>query len=316
MRTRANCNAVVLVVFMMVVGNAARYPFDYTCAKKCYQCQCNDGFYCAGSCLQRTEKCVSVNSSCFNSNSCGNVPNSQVRYKVYVGWAKLRSPSLASKLDKYHNYHLQHMFIQYRGFTYELGKSYGYAELDIDDPYYKYKLCDIPNGFKTIGDSSCTRNQVIQFVTRYISKHHGYNFLWNNCQHFGNALKNQLLSNCRISAENDNVDYNVAPSGFNDVNFTFGNRSDVDLFNCTEATLGNCTTLCGETEDLIQNRQGNYVCPCEEDDEDEVVSSGTSEGCQLIWLTMAVATHCFRADWPRWAIMFLPIFLILNCFQM
>ena len=92
----------------------------------------------------------------------------------------------------------KHWFVEYRGFVYEFGKSYGFQELDVNDPNYKYG----PGGEKVVdketivGESSCSRDDVLRFVKKWLNVNRKYHYRNNNCQDFAKALVAELGNNC------------------------------------------------------------------------------------------------------------------------
>ena len=116
------------------------------------------------------------------------------RYHFYKKKSNLRF--FSSRRKKRQLEDLKHWFVEYRGFVYEFGKA-GYQELDVNDPKYKYgpgrvKVVDE----KKIGSSSCTRDQVIRFVEKWLDGNPNYDVLSNNCQDFAKALLAELGNNC------------------------------------------------------------------------------------------------------------------------
>ena len=111
-------------------------------------------------------------SRCTGSNVCvdysGNEGNCfESSTPGMYNYFKKRSPLLSkgSSSKKKRSLDLTHWFVEYRGFVYEFGKSYGSHELDVNDPNYKYgpgreKVLSK----KLVGSSRCTRDQVNSFV--------------------------------------------------------------------------------------------------------------------------------------------------------
>ena len=111
-------------------------------------------------------------SRCTGSNVCvdssGNEANCfESSTPGMYNYFKKRSPLLSkgSSSKKKRSLDLTHWFVEYRGFVYEFGKSYGSHELDVNDPNYKYgpgreKVLSK----KLVGSSRCTRDQVNSFV--------------------------------------------------------------------------------------------------------------------------------------------------------
>ena len=176
-------------------------------------------FYCPtkNQCFDRSLRCtgskVCVDFSgkeakCFESSTPG-------RYKYFKKKAPLPSSGSSSKRKRSVSISPSHWFVEFRGFVYEFGSSYGTHELDVNDPNYKYG----PGGEKVlseelVGSSSCTRDQVNSFVKRWLDANPKYNLLSNNCQHFAKELLKELGINCsnRGRREVDDTESLKAPS--------------------------------------------------------------------------------------------------------
>lgn len=182
--------------------------------------RCGDQkFYCSTTdqCFDRSLRCtgskVCVDSSgnevkCFESSTPG-------KYKYFKKTAPLPSSGSSSKRKRSVSLWPSHWFVEYRGFVYEFGSSYGTHELDVNDPNYKYG----PGGEKIlsedlVGSSSCTRDQVNSFVKRWRDANPNYNLFLNNCQHFVKLLLEELGMNCpnRRRREVDDTESLKAPS--------------------------------------------------------------------------------------------------------
>ena len=119
-----------------------------------------------------------------------------VVYNYYKKESRLKIFSSVSSRKKRAVENLNHWFVQYRGFVYEYGDA-GYQELDINDPDYKYG----PGGVKVVaetlkGTSCCTRNQILEFIEKWLEANPNFHLLANNCQDFAIALLRELKDNC------------------------------------------------------------------------------------------------------------------------
>ena len=178
----------------------------------------NDKFYCPteNQCFDRNLRCTS-SKVCTDSN--GNEAkcfegNGPAMYKYFKKMSPLSSSGSSSRkkrsvLDK-----VYHWFVEYRGFAYEFG-TYGWQELDVNDPNYKYG----PGREKVkseeyMGSSSCTRDQVLAFNKRWLEANPKYNLFTNNCQHFAIKLLEELDRNCpnRVRREDGDTESLEAPS--------------------------------------------------------------------------------------------------------
>ena len=181
--------------------------------------RCGDEkFYCSTTdqCLDRSLRCTSskvcVDSSgneanCFESNTPG-------MYKYFKKTAPLPSSGSSSKRKRSLSLSPSHWFVEYRGFVYEFGLTYGTHELDVNDPNYKYGPGEKVLSEELVGSSSCTRDQVNSFVKRWRDANPNYNLLSNNCQHFAKELLKELGRNCpnRGRREADDTESLKAPS--------------------------------------------------------------------------------------------------------
>ena len=182
--------------------------------------RCGDQkFYCptTDQCFDRSLRCTGSNvcvdrsgneAKCFESNTPG-------MYKYFKKTAPLTSSKSSSKRKRSLSELTSHWFVEYRGFVYEFGSSYGTHELDVNDPNYKYD----PGGEKIrseewVGSSHCTRDQINSFVKRWRDANPNYNLLTNNCQHFAKLLLKELGLNCpnRGRREVDDTESLKAPS--------------------------------------------------------------------------------------------------------
>jgi len=134
-------------------------------------------------------------------------------YKYFKKKAPLPSSGSSSKRKR--SILRKHWFVEYRGFVYEFGSSYGTHELDTNDPNYKYG----PGGEKIVseelvGSNSCTRDQVNSFAKRWRDAKSDYDLLTNNCQHFVKRLVEELGMNYRNRGrrEADDTESLKAPS--------------------------------------------------------------------------------------------------------
>lgn len=151
-------------------------------------------FYCPvdKKCKLNELRCEVLHQACNNEHGleekCFRSENVDGAYSVYLGHA---SPSVD-------NSSLDHQFIQYRGFTYEFGPSYGVQILDVNDPDYKYKnIHDITrNGIMLEGVSYCNWRDTTLFVNRWKSE--DYPLFAANCNKFPIAMKHYLTQGlCR-----------------------------------------------------------------------------------------------------------------------
>lgn len=152
----------------------------------------NVNFYCPVDqrCKPRVRRCTNAtvcgspaagkDDGCFETSINGS-------YTVLEGHAKVG-------LLGFKRTFLEHRFIQYRGFTYEFGASYGLQILDINDPNYKYKEVGTlnKNGIRTVGESYCTWQDATKVARMWENKK--YNLFTNNCKHFSDILKSFLTS--------------------------------------------------------------------------------------------------------------------------
>ena len=154
--------------------------------------EANSKFYCPydGKCKPRSQRCIGANicnnpvtnkeEGCYETSTPG-------KYQVRLGHAVISSSS-SSKRDFY-----EHRFIEYRGFAYEFGSSYGVQILDTADPKYKYKNGKElnSNGIENIGTSYCTWQDATKYANGWRKN---YNLFTNNCQHFADGLKKHLTT--------------------------------------------------------------------------------------------------------------------------
>ena len=201
------CLVLMLGCFMVANGRKE----NQRCGdQKCY---CPTTNQCFDRSLRCTGSKVCVDSSgkeakCFESSTPG-------MYKYFKKKAPLPSSGSSSERKRSVSLSPSHWFVEYRGFVYEFGLSYGTHELDVNDPNYKYG----PGGEKVlseelVGSSSCTRDQVNSFVKRWRDANPKYNLLSNNCQHFVKQLLKELGRNCsnRGRREVDDTESLKAPS--------------------------------------------------------------------------------------------------------
>lgn len=180
-------------------------------------------FYCPTKyqCFDRRERCTASKicldyngneAKCFESSTPG-------MYKFLKKTSPLPSSGSSSRkrrsmssifrtISHIFSYELKHWFVEYRGFAYEFG-TYGIQELDVNDPNYKYGPGrEKVHSEEYMGSSSCTREQVLSFVDKWLRANPGYTLHDNNCQDFAQALLNQLSWNCpsRVKREDDNTE--------------------------------------------------------------------------------------------------------------
>jgi len=127
------------------------------------------------SCFPRRERCT-LASHCIDRHDVENkCYKSEIEkaYTIYMGHA---FPIAAgSSLS-------EHTFIQYRGFTYEFGPSYGVQILDVNDPDYKYlnQRNITRNGIQNVGHSYCTWLDTTLFANRWHNDKH--DIFTRNCE--------------------------------------------------------------------------------------------------------------------------------------
>ena len=165
-------------------SSSAADPAPQTCGTD------NTNFYCPvdEECKPRSQRCthanVCNNPSTNREDGCHETAEPGL-YEVRLGHVLLFESS-GSKVE--------HQFIEYRGFTYELGKYYGIQILDTADPQYKYPN-NMKLGIETVGYSYCTWEDATQFTEKAADKK--YNLVSNTCQHFANGLRVHLTgSSC------------------------------------------------------------------------------------------------------------------------
>ena len=152
----------------------------------------NEKFYCPTEepeCLDRTLRCTASTTQTCAKDKCfeASTPGAYTYYK--------KRSLLSSSKRKRRSSELLHWFVEYRGFVYEFG-AYGFQELDVNDPKYKYR----PGGKKIIyseermGSSTCTRDQVLTFKDSWLRAN--YHLFKCNCQHFAKQLLEVLGENC------------------------------------------------------------------------------------------------------------------------
>ena len=205
--TRPFCLVLMLSCFKVISGGTGKENQH-----------CGDQkFYCP-----TTKRCLDRSLRCTGSNACVDPTGNEARcfesstpgvYNYFKKTSPLSSSGSSSK--KKRSLSLRHWFVEYRGFVYEFGRSYGSQELDVNDPNYKYG----PGREKVlseelVGSSRCTRDQVNSFVKRWLKANPKYNLLTNNCQHFVKRLLKELGMNCsnRGRREVDETESLKAPS--------------------------------------------------------------------------------------------------------
>lgn len=162
-------------------------------------------FYCprTNQCFDRKERCTGKvcldakgkEDKCYESRVAG-------MYKYIKKTSSLTKLTRRIAHWKFCKYELSHWFVEYRGFIYEFGESYGFQELDMNDPEnIKYG----PRGRVKVatsmqmGISSCTRDEVLNFINKALDLK--YKLCSNNCQDFARELMNFLASNCTANIE-------------------------------------------------------------------------------------------------------------------
>ena len=148
----------------------------------------NSEFYCPydGKCKARSLRCIGANvcnnpatnseEGCYETSIPG-------KYGVRLGHSTFIIPKTTSG-------GVEHQFIEYRGFTYEFGRTYGVQILDTADPLYKYKNGKELNsqGIEDVGSSYCTWQDATLFTERWLNSYN-YNLLSSNCQDFARTLR-------------------------------------------------------------------------------------------------------------------------------
>lgn len=173
-------------------------------------CEREDGFYCLTNppeCLPRTDRCTRENSSnqCLEKayGNCHYNPGNG-KFKVYKYSTPLKLFGSSSRRDVRNalknpfaclDNRLEHQFILYRGLMYEYGE-YGARIQDPNDPNYEY----LPGGRSTtgnkyLGDSSCTYEQVSEYLKMWNSD--DYCLCTYNCQDFARGLGIYLTNDCK-----------------------------------------------------------------------------------------------------------------------
>lgn len=160
-------------------GNEKFYiPTDTKCYDRNLRCTAESG---------SLDPCTGVEANCY---ACVNESGIVVYY-----YYRKESPITSRKKRSIFS-RVLHWFVEYRGFVYEFG-NYGYQELDINDPNYKYG----PGREKVVaenlvGTSSCRRKQVTGFIDKWLKANPNYYLFANNCQDFATALLRELGNNC------------------------------------------------------------------------------------------------------------------------
>ena len=190
----------------LVLGCLALCSFQFSGAGSCPECQyCgNKKFYCPNNCkcYDRALRCTSAR-VCLDSNGNEAKCYESDRAGMY-NYYKKKSPILSSSSNRKKRSveDLKHWFVEYRGFVYEFG-SYGFQELDVNDPNYKYG----PGREEVVyehkeGSSSCTRDQIMRFKDKWLKANPKYKLFTNNCQDFAKALLHALGNNCTEEMKN------------------------------------------------------------------------------------------------------------------
>ena len=261
-------------------------PF-YTCSTT--QCGC-DQYYCESTkkCISgRSQRCpVSSSSACSSEEKNCRLNTNFNMFQVTVGIASLGGPKRRKS-----NHKLHHMYVRYRGFTYEFGCNYFYAELDVSDPYYKYSR--VKSKESSHGFSSCTRGEVVDWITRYKNSKPKYSLWTNNCQHFGNRLVKYLLGNCgRSSAlSNQMNNYTTAVEALSKY------RDYVIPQLCHSSNTTDCSVMCDENDGFVVDENYEFICNCKAEDVIDIFGGGQSiqkYGSVSILILMALISFFYQ----------------------
>jgi len=182
---------ILLVLFLDVIGNINCSSSSSGAGVAPQSCGTNNEQYCCPSggkhcaqCSQRSLRCANERcdyQSIGGGNNC--FATSGGSFELKLAHVKLFGSSSKRKRQ----YALEHQFIQYRGFTYEFGKSYGVQILDVNDPDYKYINNQYIKRIDPAGTSQCSWEEATLFTDMW--KKPDYRLLTRNCQHFAKALK-------------------------------------------------------------------------------------------------------------------------------
>ena len=182
-----------LALFSFQFSRASSSPETQYCGNKKFYCPENS------QCYDRTLRCISAK-VCLDSNGNEAKCYESGRAGMY-NYYKKRAPLISGPSRRKKRFpDPKHWFVEYRGFVYEYGGSYGLQELDVNDPNYKYGPGREKVGSEELrGSSSCTRDQIIRFKDEWIEANPDYSLVFNNCQHFAEALLRELENNCSNS---------------------------------------------------------------------------------------------------------------------
>ena len=196
-------------------------------------------FYCPVDqmCKPRDQRCTGSN-ICLNNAGVEDKCECRADGKcaVYKGTSPLSSSS-SSKRDlqlaclKYFYTSTDHNFIDFKGFTYEFGSSYGKQVLDRNEPPspygYKYTSSNTKS-YTRVGYSDCTYEEAMVFVNDFYSR---YCLCTHNCQDFARGLQRWLVTdNCnrvrssigrrQTNSETEDLSQYFAEISFHDCNET------------------------------------------------------------------------------------------------
>ena len=187
-------------------------------------------FYCPVDqmCKPRDQRCTG-SSICLNNgveDKCD--CRGDGKCAVYKGTSPMSSSS--SKRDigfeclKFLYTSIEYTFIDFKGFTYEFGPSYGKQVLDRNEPPtpYGYKYSDTIASYTRVGYSDCTYEDTMEFVNNFYDR---YCTCSHNCQDFAQGLQDWLVTaNC-----------NRARAGTDDLSDYF---AEISFHDCSEAGSG------------------------------------------------------------------------------
>ena len=209
----------------------------------------NNNFYCPVDqmCKPRNQRCTGSNICLENGveDKC-DCRASDGKCPVYLGTspvfdsifsskrdlqARISSPTDASSCLKFlSDTPIEHQFIDFKGFTYEFGKSYLKQVLDRNEPLTPYGYKYRPGGpdevtsYNHVGDSDCTYEEVMVFVNDFYNR---YCACTHNCQDFAQGLQRWLVTdNCnrvrsrvgRRQTETEDLSKYFAQISFHDCN--------------------------------------------------------------------------------------------------
>ena len=156
------------------------------------RCGTSNTQYCCPAVGQSCSRCVERSLRCTNSEPCDyqNIGGGDQCFAANGSYnVKLGRSKLFGRFSKRKRFMaVEHQFIQYRGFTYEFGSSYGVQILDVNDPGYKYaNNTAVVKGISSDGTSKCSWEEATLFTRMW--KKSDYGLFTKNCQHFAKALK-------------------------------------------------------------------------------------------------------------------------------